>query len=109
LSKPGDVVVVDFPGVQGTKRRPAIIVSSDEYHRTRPDVIIGIITSQLPGSPGPTDHILGDWRIAGLNKPSAFRAFLVTLPRIAILAPIGRPTPADWTAIIRCAHVAIAS
>jgi mRNA-degrading endonuclease toxin of MazEF toxin-antitoxin module len=32
LLKPGDVVVVDFPGVTGIKRRPAVVVSSDVYH-----------------------------------------------------------------------------
>ena len=29
---PGDVVVVDFPGVMGLKRRPAVVLSSDVYH-----------------------------------------------------------------------------
>ena len=41
----GDVVVTDFPGVRGVKRRPDIVLSSPVYHRTRPDVIIGLITS----------------------------------------------------------------
>jgi mRNA interferase MazF len=34
LLTPGDVVVVDFPGVMGIKRRPAVVVSSDTYHST---------------------------------------------------------------------------
>ena len=108
MPAPGDIVVVDFPGAQGTKRRPAIVVSSDDYHRTRPDVIIGLITSQLPGKPGPTDHILGDWQRANLNKPSAFRAYLVTLPRKAVSASIGRPSPADWASIVACMRQALA-
>lgn len=44
--KSGDVISVDFPGVKGIKRRPAVIVSSSVYHENRPDVIIGLITSQ---------------------------------------------------------------
>ena len=45
MLKPGDVVIVDFPGVMGIERRPAVIVSSDAYHSARPDVIVGLITS----------------------------------------------------------------
>ena len=26
--RPGDMVTIDFPGVQGIKRRPAVVVSS---------------------------------------------------------------------------------
>jgi mRNA interferase MazF len=43
---PGDVVTVDFPGVAGIKRRPAVVLSSSTYHATRPDVIVGLITTQ---------------------------------------------------------------
>lgn len=32
---PGDVVTVDFPGVRGLKRRPAVVVSTDLYHSHR--------------------------------------------------------------------------
>jgi mRNA interferase MazF len=29
----GDVVTVDFPGVTGVKRRPAVVLSSSDYHQ----------------------------------------------------------------------------
>jgi mRNA interferase MazF len=109
LLSSGDIVVADFPGVQGLKRRPAIVVSSDDYHQSRPDVILGLITSQVPSSPGQTDHLLGDWRAAGLRKPSLFRAYFVTLPRTAISSTIGRPTTQYWQAILACVRRAIAS
>ncbi len=60
MLKPGDVVVVDFPGVTDIKRRPAVVVSSDAYHSARPDVIVGLITSQVASSIGSTDHALAD-------------------------------------------------
>lgn len=41
----GDKVKVDFPGVTGVKRRPAVVLSSATYHATRPDVIVGLITT----------------------------------------------------------------
>jgi mRNA interferase MazF len=47
LFEAGSVIVVSFPGVTGIKRRPAVIVSSDQYHRSRPDMIVGLITSQV--------------------------------------------------------------
>ncbi len=53
----GDVVTVDFPGVTGIKRRPALILSSATYHTNRPDIIVGLITSQTTGL-GVTDYVL---------------------------------------------------
>lgn len=70
----GDVIIVDFPGVKGVKRRPAVILSSSIYHENRPDVIIGLITSKTKNL-GVTDYILQDWSLAGLNVPSVFRSF----------------------------------
>lgn len=46
LFNPGDIVAVNFPGVTGIKRRPAVILSSPVYHAARLDVIVGLITSQ---------------------------------------------------------------
>ncbi len=77
-------MVVDFPGVTGIKRRPAIVLSSDAYHSTRPDAILGLITSQVAGSTGSTDYALVDWAAAGLRLPSLFPSFLVTVPRTAV-------------------------
>ena len=99
MLKPGDVVVVDFPGVTGIKRRPAVVVSSDEYHSARPDLIVGLITSQVAGSVGSTDHALADWSAAGLRLPSLFRSFLVTLPRTAVYHVAGHLSDQDWLAV----------
>ena len=73
----GQVVVVNvtFTGQTGAKRRPALIVSTDTFHRKLPDVIVCPISSQ-PRSfrrPGVGDHPLGHWRGAGLRHPSTVR------------------------------------
>jgi mRNA interferase MazF len=99
LLKPGDVVVVDLPGVTGIKRRPAVVLSSDVYHSTRPDAILGLITSQIAGSTGPTDHALVDWAAAGLRVPSLFRSFVVTVPRTAVYQIAGQLSDQDWLAV----------
>jgi mRNA interferase MazF len=47
MIQPGDVVTADFSGVTGVKRRPCIVVSTDVYQQTRPDVILGLLTTQI--------------------------------------------------------------
>lgn len=95
----GDVVVASFPGVTGTKRRPAVVLSSDVYHAARPDVIIGLIKSQTASATGITDYVLQDWAGAGLRLPSAFRVFVATLPRSAVSAKIGSLSSRDLDAV----------
>jgi mRNA interferase MazF len=107
MVKPGDVVTVDFPGVRGTKRRPAVVVSTDTYHRTRPDAILGLLTSQVAAATGPTDCVLRDWQTAGLHGQSAFRAFLATMPT-ASLTTIGHLSEQDWRKVQGCLQVALA-
>ena len=98
MPTPGEVVVLDFMGATGAKRRPAVVVSSDLYHLHRPDWVLGIITSNLVGATTPTDYILQDWSVAGLRKPSAFRAYFVTaVPSATRL--IGKLSPRDWDAV----------
>ncbi|MGI0482034.1 type II toxin-antitoxin system PemK/MazF family toxin [Geminocystis sp. CENA526] len=104
--KSGDVITVDFPGVKGIKRRPAVIVSSSVYHENRPDVIIGLITSQTKNL-GVTDYILQDWSSAGLKVPSIFRSFLVTIPSSNNLVYIGHLSERDWQGICDCIKIAL--
>lgn len=102
------MVVTDFPGATGVKRRPVVVLSSDNYHRTRPDVIIGVITSRLPSENVPTDHVLLDWSQAGLRVPSMFRAYLATVPQSAVSARIGHLSDRDWAAVRGCVKNALA-
>lgn len=99
--KPGDVVVAAFPGAHLTKTRPAVVLSTEAYHSSRPDVIVGLITSQKPNSLAPTDCAVLDWRQAGLHSASYFRLFLVTLPQREVRL-IGRLSDADWLAVRKC-------
>ncbi len=77
----GDIVLVPFPFTDqsATKRRPAVVISSQVYHRVRPDLIIMAVTSQRPttGSVGEVD--VRDWREAGLLKPSVIKPVLTTI------------------------------
>jgi mRNA interferase MazF len=106
MFKPGDLVTVDFPGATGIKRRPTVVISTDAYQRNRPDVILGLITSQLPALALPSDYILLDWAAAGLSKPSAFRCFLATLPSRTMIL-IGQLSPRDGQAVQDCVRASI--
>ena len=99
MLEPGDVVTIDFPGVTGVKRRSAVILSSQTYHQNRPDLIVGLITSQTGAAVGPTDYLIADWSATGLRVPSAFRSFLTTLPPAAKPVKIGELSFKDWSAV----------
>src|SRR5687768_5365116 len=71
----GDVVTVDFVGARGIKRRPAVVLSSTAYHAQRPDVILGVLTTNIASATASTDYALQDWASAGLRAPTAFRAY----------------------------------
>jgi len=95
MPQPGDVVLVDFVGATGVKRRPTVVVSSDTYHSHRPDVIVSVLTTQLALARSPTDYMLQDWAAAGLHAPSAFRVYIST--RLASDADVvGHLTERDW-------------
>ena len=104
---PGDIVTVDFPGVKGMKRRPAVVLSSVKYHAIRPDTIVGLITTQTRGL-GETDYELQDWRQAGLRVASVFRSFIVTLPPAANLVFIGHLSERDWKGVRASVKIALA-
>jgi len=46
----GDIVLVpfDFSDRSGSKLRPAVVVSTDEYNDRSPDVLVASLTGNLP-------------------------------------------------------------
>jgi mRNA interferase MazF len=97
----GDVVTVDFVGATGTKRRPAVVVSSSLYHQHRPDLVVGVLTSQVARATTPVDYVLVDWANAGLRQPSAFRAYFgMATPRAVRV--IGHLSARDWEGVQAC-------
>lgn len=90
-SKFGDVVLVPFPLTDQTaaKRRPAVIVSSDSYHRERPDVIVVAVTSRTGKPAGVGDVMIEEWRDAGLLKVSLIKPVFTTIEQTLILRKLG--------------------
>ena len=88
----GDVVLVPFPFTDQTasKKRPAVVVSADAYHRRRPDVIVMAVTSQILRPAGvPGEVLIGDWQGAGLPKASLIKPVIATIERRLILKKLG--------------------
>jgi mRNA interferase MazF len=106
LLKAGDVVVVSFPGAEETKVRPAVVLSSETYHKHRPDVIVGLLTGQVQKAIAPTDYVLNDWVSAGLRCPSAFRAYIVTVTYDSGKY-VGRLGAEDWRGVQECVQRAL--
>jgi len=96
----GDVVLVGFifSDESGAKRRPALVVSSSAYHVGRREVIVAAITSntrrRLFG-----DHLVGEWRRAGLLFPSLVTGILRTVRRDMLQRRIGRLDAADLAGV----------
>lgn len=105
--KPGDVVVGVLVGAQETKVRPAVVIASATYLAERPDVLVGILTTKLPKTPGTTDHVLLDWRSAGLRAESCFRVYVLTAHH-SELNVIGHLTTRDWGSVRACVRAAFA-
>ncbi|MGL4612228.1 MAG: type II toxin-antitoxin system PemK/MazF family toxin [Trueperaceae bacterium] len=107
LLKPGDVVTATFAGAVETKRRPAVVLSSETYHTLRPDVIAGLITTQTHKLIA-TDYVLQDWQEAGLREASIFRSYIVTLVPTTHIHRIGYLTKQDWHGICERMRLSLA-
>jgi len=103
--KQGDVVLVAFPftDLSTAKTRPALVVSSDSFHREALDIILAGITSQTDRKMTPSDFLLSleDQRHAGLPKPSLVRlGKIVTLDRRLIRKKLGNMPPSTLSHLI---------
>jgi mRNA interferase MazF len=105
----GNVVLVPFPfsDLSTTKLRPAIVVSSAQYHRDEPDLLLGAITSNLTAATGKCDYLLQHWQLAGLRFPSAFKPVLFTLEPQRVIHLIGVLAPLDLAEIDQRLKVAL--
>jgi mRNA interferase MazF len=88
----GDVVLVPFPFTDqsGTKKRPAVVVSSAAYQAQRRDLVIMAITSQVRPRPAFGEFLVAEWKRAGLIAPSAVKPVLTTIDKRLILRRLGQ-------------------
>lgn len=98
MLKAGDIVKADFPGVHGLKRRPCVVVSSELYQSTRPDVMLAVVTTNIAIATAPSDYVLFDWEQAGLDRPSAVRIYISSRLQRDVIN-IGHLSDADWSEV----------
>jgi len=93
----GDVVLVSFPFTDQTitKKRPAIVVSSTDYNRQRPDLIIMAVTSRVKPSPSLGEVMVTQWKQTGLIKPSVIKPICTTVEKGLVLKKLGLLTQQD--------------
>lgn len=87
-------VAIRFSAGQGVKRRPAVVLTGDDYHASRADAIVVALTTNLH-----TAHFgdcpLQDWASAGLPLPSKTKGTLATVERATIQGQYGTLTADD--------------
>ncbi len=93
----GTVVLAEFPYVEHkgiTKARPGVVISNDEFHLLRGDVVVVAVTTKLDVRKE-IEPVLHDWREAGLRKPSALKAAIATVRLIDLKAVLGHLSKED--------------
>jgi mRNA interferase MazF len=89
-----------------TKRRPVVILSSGTYHAERPDVIAGLLTGNIAAATKSSDYVLEDWREAGLDRPTAFCAYVGTHSQGEIGFRIGSLSSRDYREVLARVRIA---
>ncbi len=96
----GDVVLVGFvfSDESAKKLRPAVVISSAAYNRSRQEIIVAAITSnirrRLFG-----DHLIAGWKGAGLLFPSMATGILRTIKQTMVVRKVGAMPKLELQAI----------
>ena len=108
IYKPCEIVLVNFIFSEGFgfKKRPALILSSDEYHQSRQEVIIAAITSNIERI------LLGDtkvkeWKKANLLFPSRVTCILQTIKGEMIERRLGILSSEDFEQVQKNLKIAL--
>lgn len=99
----GDVVLVDFPFSSnvGIKKRPAVVVSSETFNKSKEDLILLAITSQIDNlTLG--EALVNNWQEAGLLKPSAFKSVVFTVEKQYVYKTLGKLSAYDKNILVDC-------
>lgn len=97
-----DVVIVPFPFTDrpATKRRPALVMSSDAFNRGHEHVILAMITTATHSS-WPSDIEISDPEPAGLRTRSIVRLKLFTVEQDMVLRTLGQLSQRDRESVLR--------
>jgi len=98
-----DIILVPFPfsDQTGSKRRPALVISSDKSNANSEDVVVLAITSFCDEEPYEIFIKPQDWKY-GLYSQSYVKAWAIgVIDRSLIIKQIGRLAPARYDEVIK--------
>ena len=85
------LIPVPFTDLSSSKQRPVLVLSSDPYCRSSPDMLVAAITSNLTGNMPGVIISTADMETGMLPRQSLIRADkLYTLSQTNIIKPYGR-------------------
>ncbi|MEO8718933.1 MAG: type II toxin-antitoxin system PemK/MazF family toxin [Burkholderiales bacterium] len=97
----GDIVLVPFPFTDqsAVKRRPAVVISAQQYNTERHDLIIMAVTSHTRSTGSFGDVQITEWNEAGLLKSSAIKPVVTTIESRLVLRRLGRLKSPDQVSL----------
>jgi mRNA interferase MazF len=89
--KKWDIILVPFPfsDLSASKKRPAIVVSPNEYNLGL-DIVIAFITSKIDVKARIGDYRIQEWKKANLPKPSLIRMKFATIDKKIVVKQFGK-------------------
>jgi len=110
--KPGAVVLIPFPftDLSTSKKRPCVVISSEDFNESNADVIVAAITSRVPDQPGSDHYVFDDGQLkaAGLPKRSMVKlGKIITIDTRLIRKQLGHLPDGSLDDIISRIHTII--
>ena len=93
------VTEVPFSGSVGSKRRPVVVLSTEDHQQTGSKLVVVGVTSTVTPPFRSGDVLLKDWLQAGLMKPSAVRGGLAIIDRNEIVRRLGQLSESDFAGV----------
>ena len=99
----GNVILVDFPFSSnlGVKKRPAVVISSEVFSKSKEDLVLLAITSQT-NNLTLGEALLNNWQECGLLKLSAFKSVIFTVERQFVYKTLGQLSDIDKSTLRNC-------
>lgn len=92
---------IQFSGSAGSKRRPVVVLSTEDFQQAGSRLIVVGVTSTVRPPFRTGDVLLNDWLQAGLMKPSAVRAGLTVIDRNEVVRVLGKLSDSDFANVER--------
>ncbi len=100
--KPFSIIVVPFPFVDSghIKKRPAVVLSSEEFQKQTKHITLLMVTS-VKNNPWLGDHKIIDLDSTGLRVESVIRQKIFTLDSRLIVSSIGKLSTEDKQCVVK--------